>query len=100
MHKLTFATVTGAALAALALGAPAGATATPLGVGSAQDTVNTLENSGYKVVLNKLGPGPLDQCTVGSVRPGEMITRPVSNGPGEDVVNQIVYQTVYLTANC
>ena len=53
-----------------------------------------------KVVLNKIGTGPLDQCTVDSVRPGETVTRPVQNGPGDDVVNQIVYQTVYLTANC
>ena len=52
------------------------------------------------VVLNKIGTGPLDQCTVDSVRPGETVTRPVQNGPGDDVVNQIVYQTVYLTANC
>ena len=59
-----------------------------------------LEDSGDKVVLNKIGTGPLDQCTVDSVRPGETVTRPVQNGPGDDVVNQIVYQTVYLTANC
>ena len=52
------------------------------------------------VVLNKIGTGPLDQCTVDSVRPGETVTRPVHNGPGDDMVNQIVYQTVYLTANC
>ena len=59
-----------------------------------------LQDSGYKVVLNKIGTGPLDQCTVDSVRPGETVTRPVQNGPGDDVVNQIVYQTVYLTAHC
>ena len=59
-----------------------------------------LEDSGYQVVLNKIGTGPLDQCTVDSVRPGETVTRPVHNGPGDDMVNQIVYQTVYLTANC
>ena len=53
-----------------------------------------------KLSLNKIGTGPLDQCTVDSVRPGETVTRPVQNGPGDDVVNQIVYQTVYLTANC
>ena len=52
------------------------------------------------VVLNKIGTGPLDQCTVDSVRPGETVTRPVQNGPGDDVVNQIVYQTDCLTANC
>ena len=53
-----------------------------------------------RLSANKIGTGPLDQCTVDSVRPGETVTRPVQNGPGDDVVNQIVYQTVYLTANC
>ena len=45
-----------------------------------------------------MGAGPLDDCTVDSVRPGETVTHPVHSGG--DVVNQIVYQTVYLTARC
>jgi hypothetical protein len=98
MNKLTFATLAGGAFIALALGLPAGAQAAPSGIGSAQDTVDELENSGYKVVLNKLGTGPLDHCTVDSVRPGETVTRAVHAGEG--MVNQIVYQTVYLTAKC
>jgi hypothetical protein len=49
-------------------------------------------------VLNKMGTGPLDHCTVDSVRPGETVIRPVQNGSA--LVNQIVYQTVYLTAKC
>ncbi len=68
------------------------------GIGSAQDTVNELENNGFKVVLNKMGAGPRDHCTVDSVRPGETVTRPVQDGGA--LVNQIVYQTVYLTAKC
>ena len=64
----------------------------------AQDAVNELEDNGFKVVLNKMGAGPLDHCTVDSVRPGATVTRPVQNGGG--LVNQIVYQTVYLTAKC
>jgi hypothetical protein len=64
----------------------------------AQDTVNELENNGFKVVLNKMGAGPLDHCTVDSVRPGKTVTRPVQDG--SQLVNQIVYQTVYLTAKC
>jgi hypothetical protein len=94
VHKLIFASTTGSALIALALSLSASAFAAPSGVGSAQDTVNSLENSGYKVVLNKLGPAPLHRCTVDSVRPGETVTRPVPSG------NEIVYQTVYLTAKC
>jgi hypothetical protein len=100
MNKLAFATITGGALTVVALGFPLSALAAPSGVGSAQDTVNTLESSGYRVVLNKVGTGPLDHCTVGSVHPGETVIRPVSGGTGGNPVNQIVCQTVYLTANC
>ncbi len=82
----------------MALGFPAGAQAAPSGIGSAQDTVDELERNGFKVVLNKMGTGPLAQCTVDSVRPGMTVIRPVQHGG--DLVNQIVYQSVYLTAKC
>jgi hypothetical protein len=98
INSLTFAAIAGAAFAALALGLSGSAQAAPSGIGSAQDTVDELEDNGFKVVLNKMGTGPLDHCTVDSVRPGETVTRPVQSG-GE-LVNQIVYQTVYLTAKC
>jgi hypothetical protein len=98
MNRLVLAALAGGAFVALDLGLPVGAQAAPSGIGSAQDTVHELENNGFKVVLNKMGTGPLDHCTVDSVRPGETVTRPVQNG-GE-LVNQIVYQTVYLTAKC
>jgi len=98
INSLTSAAAAGGAFFALAVGLPASAQAAPSGIGSAQDTVNELEQSGFKVVLNKMGAGPLDHCTVDSVRPGETVTRPVRNGT--QLVNQIVYQTVYLTAKC
>jgi hypothetical protein len=97
-NELTFATVAAGAVIALAVGLPASAQAAPSGIGSAQDTVDQLEDNGFEVVLNKMGTGPLDHCTVDSVRPGETVSRPVRNGG--DLVNQIVYQTVYLTAKC
>jgi hypothetical protein len=98
VNRLTFATVAGGALIALVLGFPGSAQAAPSGIGSAQDTVHELETNGFRVVLNKMGTGPLDHCTVDSVLPGETVTRPVQSG-GE-LVDQIVYQTVYLTAKC
>jgi hypothetical protein len=97
-NELTFATVAAGALIAMAVGVAAGAQAAPSGIGSAQATVNELEDNGFKVVLNKMGTGPLDHCTVDSVRPGETVVRPVRYGSA--LVNQIVYQTVYLTAKC
>ena len=98
MNRSTLATIAGGAFITLALGFPAIAAAAPSGIGSAQDTVDELENQGFNVVLNKMGPGPLDHCTVDSVRPGMTVIRPVQNGGA--MVNQIVYQTVYLTAKC
>ena len=98
MNRSALATIAGGALVALALGLPAGAQAAPSGIGSAQDTVDELENNGFKVVLNKMGTGPLDHCTVDSVRPGMTVIRPVRHGV--NLVNQIVYQSVYLTAKC
>jgi hypothetical protein len=95
---LTSAAIAAGGFITLALGLPVVAHAAPSGIGSAQDTVNELEGNGFKVVLNKMGAGPLDHCTVDSVRPGETVTRPIQNGSA--LVNQIVYQTVYLTAKC
>jgi hypothetical protein len=98
MNRSRPAAFTAGAFIVLALGLSPGAQAAPSGVGSAEDTLNELEDNGFKVVLNKMGAGPLDRCTVDSVRPGETVTRPVHNGAA--LVNQIVYQTVYLTAKC
>ncbi len=98
MNIFTFAVIAGGSLTTLAMGLAAGAEAAPAGIGSAQDTVNELESYGYKVILNKLGPGPLEQCSVDSVRPGAAVVQPV--GAGSEMLNQIVYQTVYLTAKC
>lgn len=97
-NELTFATVAAGAVIALAVGLPARAQAAPSGIGSAQDTVNELEDNGFKVVLNKMGAGPLDHCTVDSVRQGERVTRLVQSD--SELVNQIVYQTAYLTVKC
>jgi hypothetical protein len=98
MNRSIIATMAGGAFIALALGFPASAHAAPAALGSAQDIVTELENRGYNVVVNKVGPAPLDQCTVDSVQPGESITRPVQ--AGSDLVSQVVYRTVYLTARC
>ena len=96
MNRSALAIIAGGVFVALALGFPATAAAAPSGIGSAQDTVDELENHGFNVVLSKMGPGPLDHCTVDSVRPGTTVIHPVRNGG--DVVDLVIYQTVYLTA--
>jgi hypothetical protein len=98
ISRSTLAAFMAGAFIALALGLSPGAQAAPSSIGSAEDIANELEDNGFKVVLNKMGAGPLDRCTVDSVRPGETVTGPVQNGAA--LVNQIVYQTVYLTAKC
>jgi hypothetical protein len=75
----------------LAAGTAAQAVAAPSGTGSAQDTVNSLESSGYRVVVKRVGVEPLELCTVDSIRPGSAAGIPA---------NQVVQQPVYLTANC
>lgn len=91
--------ITGAIVAAMlvdTLAAPA--LAAPSGARSAQDTVNTLQADGFKVIVSRTGSAPLDQCTVGAIRPGRQVTR--INGSGDDVVREVLYTTVYLDATC
>ena len=95
---MTPAAIAAGVIIVLAVGLPAGAQAVPSGIGSAQDAVNELEHNGFNVVVKKVGAAPLDQCTVDSVRPVGPMIRSVQNGT--ELVNQIVYQTVYLTAKC
>jgi hypothetical protein len=97
-NHLTIAAVVVGMCTALAVGLPASTHAAPSGIGSAQDAVNELEDNGFNVVVKKVGAAPLDHCTVDSVRPVGPVIRPVQNGT--ELVNQIVYQTVYLTAKC
>jgi hypothetical protein len=99
MKKSTFATIAATGLAAATLGLAAPAMAAPSGGGSAQDTVKSLEASGYRVILNKVGGARLDHCTVASVRPGRQITQP-RTASGGDLVQQVLYTTVYVDAVC
>jgi hypothetical protein len=70
MRKMVFAAITAAAMAGLAMGAPASALAAPHRFGD--DT-------------------QLDQCTVDLVRPGVPLAAPLS---------QVELRPVYLTTNC
>ena len=94
MNKFTYATVAATALSAV-IGLAAPAAAAPSGTGSAQDIINSLEASGYKVILNKLCAAPLDQATVVAVRPGREVTHRVTESGG-DSIEQVLYTTVYV----
>ncbi|WP_264036643.1 hypothetical protein [Mycolicibacterium tokaiense] len=57
MKNLTAATLIGTALTAATLGLAAPALAAPTGAGNAQDTISSLQDQGYKVIVNRLeGP--------------------------------------------
>jgi hypothetical protein len=71
----------------------------PLTGDKAQTVVSNLQSNGYKVILNRIGAAPLDQCVVTSVTPGQQITTPVTAGAAS-VTNQVLFTTVYVTADC
>lgn len=68
------------ALCATVLAAATIATATaddtaPSRPSSVYDTIRSLQDKGYKVIVNKTGNEPLRKCRVGSIRPGHGSTR-------------------------
>lgn len=94
--KLALATVV-SIVAAVTVAASAAAA--PSGPGSAQDTINELQAFGYRVIVNRFGDAPLDRCTVTAIRPGRQITQP-RTGSGGDLVQEVLYTTVYVDAKC
>jgi hypothetical protein len=60
-------------LAAGALGFAAEAAAAPSGVGSAADTVKSLEADGYTVRINGAVNRSLSECSVTAVHPGSTV---------------------------
>lgn len=99
MRTTGLATIAACALAAAAIGAAAQAAAAPTGPDPVQDTVNRLESNGYKVILNKVGSAPLDQCTVRGIRPGREVTEYRQNRR-DQLVERVLYETVYVDAAC
>ena len=70
MKKFGFATVAASALTAGFLGLAAPAMAAPTGAGNAQDTISSLQDQGYKVIVNRLSNAPLADANVVSVGKG------------------------------
>jgi hypothetical protein len=90
-------------LAAAALGLPATASSAPAGPSSIDVTVDELRAQGFDVVVSRIGDGPQEQCTLGSVRPGHEYSRTVSGIPGEpgDALESVVLsKTVYVDVLC
>jgi hypothetical protein len=98
MFNTPVAALTIAAFSALAFGAAPWAAAAPSGDASAQEVVDSLQRNGFKVILNRTGAGPLQECAVAAVRPGRELTEVNTMGDDRQVVT--TYTTVYVDARC
>jgi len=97
MNKFLIATLTAGGLAAAVLGTSGVAVAAPTGPSQVDQTIRSLEDSGYNVIINRSGAAPLSSCTVTSVRPGPTHTTFDSRGsgsPSETVLSKTVHVNV------
>ena len=73
MKHIAFGALCAAVLAATPIATATADDAAPSG-SSVDDTIRTLEDNGYNVVLQRTGNGPLRKCRVSGIRPGHGIT--------------------------
>lgn len=95
MKKFGYATVLAGGLAAAVIGLASSAVAAPSGPGNAQDTITSLQQQGYNVIVNRVGDTPLDQATVVAVRPGQTHETTDSRGGGS-IKTTVTSETVYV----
>jgi hypothetical protein len=89
---------TSVGLAAAAVALAGVVTAAPTGPSQVDDTVRTLQASGYNVILNRTGSAPLSECTVSGVRSG--VTHETTDVRGSDIKPMIISDTVYVDVAC
>lgn len=90
--------IASAGLAASIMAGPAMAGAAPSG-GSAADTIARLQADGNRVIVNKFGTGPMENCSVASVRPVQVQQAPSAN-PLTGVPNFNRSSVVHVGLNC
>jgi hypothetical protein len=95
MKKLGLVTI---ALTAGTLALAAPALAAPTGAGTTQDTISSLQEQGYNVVVNRLSDRPLTETDVVSVGEGASFTHTVSgaNNDGDKQFGPVTTTTVYV----
>ena len=99
MRSYVAVSFTATALAASAVALAAVAIAAPSGPSTVDQTVRTLEASGYHVIVNRSGAAPLARCTVSAVRPGHTHSTNDSRG-GSSINTTITSKTVYVDVTC
>ncbi|CRZ14393.1 hypothetical protein BN2156_01242 [Mycolicibacterium neworleansense] len=75
--------------------------AAPTGTSDAQTTIGMLQAQGFRVMVSKVGHGPLNRCTVNAVRPGRKSS--LSQNPLVGVrtrPQQSIAPTVYVDLTC
>lgn len=93
MNRYAISGIIAGAMTATVLGLAGVANAAPTGPSQVNDTVRTLEASGYHVIVNRSGAAPLSSCTVESIRPGQTFSTIDSRGggsPNETVLSKTV----------
>jgi hypothetical protein len=93
MNKYAISGMVAGAMTAAVLGLAGVANAAPTGPSQVNDTVRTLEASGYHVIVNRSGAAPLSSCTVESIRPGQTFSTIDSRGggsPNETILSKTV----------
>lgn len=102
MKNIAITAGTAIAISLATLGSAGAAVAAQVGPPNVSDTISSLKQSGYTVIVNRLGAGQLSACTVGAIRPGQTYSRTDSGGPGarNNVITTVQAKTVYLDANC
>lgn len=88
-------TAVAAGLIAAALGTAGFASAATTGPVDAATTIQGLQASGFRVILNKVGAEPLSACHVTSIHPGKPVTETVPAGGG-DTMQKVLYTPVYV----
>jgi hypothetical protein len=108
MKSLAITAVSVGVLASAALGLAGSAVAAPSGPSTVKSpvnqTVDSLRADGFNVIVNRVGTGPLDECVVRGLRPGQTFSRmdTGSGTPGarDDIVTTVTSMTVYVDASC
>lgn len=100
MKNVGFTAITATALTAGLLGLATPALAAPTGGGDAQDTISSLQDQGYRVIVNSESATPLADASVVSVREAQSFlrtTRGVDNDGDDNEFGTTTATTVYVT---
>ncbi|SCX22356.1 hypothetical protein [Mycolicibacterium fluoranthenivorans] len=102
MKNILICAVGTAALLAALLGDARPAVAAPAGPSTVDATIADLEAQGYTVIVDRIGTAVGSDCSVRSVRPGQLYSRTDTGAPGAgtSLVTTLLSKTVYVDVGC